>query len=111
MTMHEDAIGEAVETGAKVVKLAASDWRRISLVAVAALLALVVTVYQLALNIGKGEVERLDKNDTEYVRRAEQLDVRVKHLEDVQADVAVLKNDVGWIRREMERHQRVEARK
>lgn len=105
MTMLDDSIENGAEVAAKVasVKLDGGDWRKLALTAIALLVSCMFGVYQLMAFVARSEVQRLDTKDAEFSTRVEAIDARVKHLEDVQADVAVLKNDVGWIRREMER--------
>ena len=108
MTMLDDSLEGGADVAAKIasVKLDGGDWRKLALLLVAIILSGVVGTYQLVAYIARSEVQRLDTKDSEFTERVAAMDVRVKHLEDVQADVAVLRNDVGWIRREMERQNK-----
>ena len=103
MKLMDDSIEGGLEVAAKAVKLASSDWRKLALFLILLICATSTLAYQLANVVARSEVERLNAMDAQLIHKAEMDDARIKRLEDAQADIAVLKNDVAWIRRELER--------
>ena len=103
MTMLDSNMQDGAESAVKLVKLTASDWRKMAITAMGIIISLVFTAYQLAGFITREKLSQLDQRDAANLIRHEQMEVRVKNLEIVVMDVAVLKNDVSWIRRELER--------
>lgn len=106
-------IGATVETAAKVVKLSAGDWKKMAYVLAGLLAVLSGLVWTLSANAARAEVKQLHDADAAQILRATEIDARVKVLEtlsrDVNVNVALLKNDVGWIRAQMENNQKQAA--
>jgi hypothetical protein len=111
MTMLDDNAEGAAEVAVKLVKLTANDWRKLAMFLIALSFGGALIAYQLVASVVNSEVDALRATDTRATIRADAVEIRVKKLEDMQTDFAVLKNDVSWIRQELERQARESASK
>lgn len=102
MTFIDPTIEAGVEATTKVVKLTTGDWRKLALFLVAISCGGALFAYRLAESVVKNEVTNLVASDVVAAKRLDSVESRLRKLEDIQIDLAVMKNDISWIRQDME---------
>lgn len=102
MTLIDSTIEGGVESTAKMVKLATADWRKMALFLIALSCAGALFAYRMVESVVSNEVTNLKASDAVAVKRLDSVEYRLQKLEEAQVDLAVMKNDISWIRRSME---------